>query len=146
MICKSKKALSTVFYVPNDYHGRRFLWLLKFYMNRGHFRMRVQGRNENRKQFKAQYPQIRREVPREFASYFAVYLDNPAANEIIRKEWLDVYNQVEIARGEVRMLLREIDALRTGKGWPKETAARSIERQLDALLISLRPKRAIDVN
>jgi hypothetical protein len=112
MIRKSKLALTTVFYVPNDEEGRAFLGQVRKFLNRGANKLRVRGRNENRKQFKPQQYNIRQVVPKRMASYFAVYIDRSALGDIERTERLQMYKDLDALRREVSILRGpEVDAI-----------------------------------
>ena len=73
MIHKSVRAAGTVLYVKNDEEGRLFLKQLRRSLNKACYKIRLRGRNPNRKQFRGLQPSVRESLRNENSSYFAVY-------------------------------------------------------------------------
>jgi len=115
----ARNNIGTVFYVPNDADGHTFLELASKFLNRTVYSMRVRGRNAGRKQFAAQFAErkdctpksahyrLRLDLPREYATYFAVYLPNA----LFEKE----YKRLFKLNKEIASLQAELEALKADK-------------------------------
>lgn len=97
MIKKSRRAAETVFYVPiagsEGHDGQLFIGMLKRFLNTGAWRVKLRGRNEDRKGAeqsarvgKGSYHQ---DLPLDKATYAAVYLDRTKASPLVtvRRDW-----------------------------------------------------------
>lgn len=106
MVCQSNKALATVFYVPNDKAGVEFIKSLRFYLNRKTHRIRVRGRNENRRQLRQLGRwNVREFVPKGMSTYFAVYVDAPPLEEIANRYKRGLYAEIQQLRDVLKVLL-----------------------------------------
>ncbi|SRR6266704_2362997 len=116
MITKSKKAVNTALYIPNDPQGQVILKYLKRHVNTRTHRLRVRGRNENRRQFaetRWDHARLRQDCPSDKASYFAVYLD-PIAREAKHTKWMhSLYGRIDTMATELKKLYATIDRQRT---------------------------------
>lgn len=112
MVRKSEKALGTVFFVPNNEEGQLFIRNLRRYLNRAHYKIRIRGRNENRKQFVGERGgSVRQFVPVRMASYFAVYIDSRGCDRILNESRIRHYAEVARVRSTVEDLRRNIHYL-----------------------------------
>lgn len=108
----SKRALGTVFYVPNDRCGQAFIENLRFYLNRGIYKLTVRGRNEDRKQFRKERSvrSLREFIPKRMASYFAVYIDSPVLQQLSRDSNKQLYDELRQLQRELRENRKSQDA------------------------------------
>lgn len=151
MIVKSKLAENTVFYVKNDLQGKAFIATMREHLNAG-WRLNARGRNEDRQQFvdegKKRYgAQLRQSLPRELASYFAVYLSNPKLrekdSEQRRQAYAQLYQELRAANSRAEVfkaeLQRELEKRQNAEyGWNHfETEADQLARQLSASQLKL---------
>lgn len=97
MITKSKKAPGTVFYVPNCETGQRFLLMLDRFLNKGEYKVRVKGRNEDRAKVAQEtgmsHHGLRQSVPMRHATYLAVYLDGKTTLRLSQDRYEELCNR-----------------------------------------------------
>jgi len=141
MIHTSKEAFRTVFYVPNNDDGRAFLKQVRKYLNRANWKVRVRGRNENRKQYRAVTGRkLKEDLPQKYASYFAVYVHSAALDQEI-KELKDLREEIARYQRELYNRKEEHNAILA-----EQAAAQAAELQKSVDKVMLRfSKRHIRV-
>jgi hypothetical protein len=82
------EAIHTVLFVPNDAEGQAFLAQMKKYLNRKQYRVRLRGRNPDRKSVATQRQNVRQSIRNDQATYFGVYIDGKHT-EKITKDYYD---------------------------------------------------------
>lgn len=95
MITKSSKAQMTAFYVKLDDDGKRFIDSLRRHLNRGEYRLRLQGRSEDRSNI--MYNRASR-VPLSKATYVAVYLEGKTTTRVTQQHLSELYNREPIIK------------------------------------------------
>ena len=135
---RSERALGTVLYVPNDPDGAAFLKQFRKYLNRGVYKMHVNGRNPDRTQFKKIGGYYHQRIPLEHSTYFAVYIDikektlSRAKVRLAEASWLAVEAEGKLRTAQIRR-----DALRALPPEPKPKPL--------PMLFAARLKRAIEL-
>ena len=105
---KNQKSFVHYFYsIPANKEGKLFLKLLKKYLNKARYRIRVKGRGSRKKHGNGQ------NLPLKYAEHYAVYIDvktmdmgNPAY--FFDKEW-KTRNSLNIIKAEVDKLFGKLN-------------------------------------
>jgi hypothetical protein len=134
MIHSSKKAVGTVFYVPNDEEGLAFLRQCEKYRNRAHYKMRVRGRNENRKQHReAAGRGLNQDLPLKYASYLAVYFPSTAFDK--------AYKMLRELQQESIVLQTQLLELKREKKQVLAEQAADLQKSVEKLMVRFEKRK-----
>lgn len=145
MIRRSERALGTVFYVPNDKEGQAFIRNMRRFLNRSMYKVRIRGRNENRKQFRINRSvgSLQEFIPLALASYFAVYIDSPGCDAVLdesrRRHWKEL-SEARNALADARQALHVVEGMRD---FERERLAEitRVQAKLDTLMLEFGPRK-----